>query len=153
MRHTQIGADPGHKTRLVRRLGPQPVIHRHRPHLPTRHWGGAGHQMQHRHGIAAARNGQPHNLWLVESRKRMGGKVPQNPVFACRRGSVRYGHCNPGMALAASVAAAVPAKRLPTSVSVMQASFVCPKAPSASPSFIRASGARGPSGWPENASR
>ncbi len=62
-------------------------------------------------------------------------------------------HPNACIAAAASDAGCDPGKRVPTSVSVTQASGVWPNCCSDWPSLNSASAAFGPSGAPENASR
>ena len=64
-----------------------------------------------------------------------------------------YWHPKPCIATVACVAAMLVGKRDPTSARVTQASCTWPSAPSPSPSFNSASGAIGPSGLAENASR
>ncbi len=138
MGHPKVCTDAAHRARLVRGLGPQAVIHRHRARGDPR----LGREMQQRHGIAAPRNGEAQGPRLAQPR------APQEPL--AQRHQLQPSPC---MVVAASAADGLPGKRVPTSASVTQASGVWRRSPSARPSFSSASGARGPSGSPEKLSR
>lgn len=123
--------------RFSRAVRAQPVIHRHRLDPEAR----PQTQMQKGGGIPTAR--KRHSDCLVR----------WQPVPDQRDQPILYWHPNPCIATVAWVVAMLVGNRVPTSASVTQASDTWPKAPNPSPSFNSASGASGPSGAAENASR
>lgn len=132
MRHAKRRTARRDVSRLRPRLGPQSVIHRrHRDRTP-----GLDRQMQKGDGIPAARNRQP-QLLPTRVAQRLPEDMPDVPGQE---------QPSPAIADAASPASAEPGNRVPTSCSVTQASGVCPRAPSACPSFNRAGAACGPEG-------
>ena len=116
-------AEGGDTGGLGRGFGAQAMIDGDRRDGRATFHGPAVHQMQQRHGIATARNGDADPGGCF-GQKGIAGGLQQGCIAVARR---RSGHwqARPASAEEAWVAAAEPGKRMPTSCRVTQASDTC----------------------------